>query len=57
MSGHNGPHAWIHDGGNSWLVIVFCPWGGSSLAASQRDAQFDELVRLCVGMRWFPGDC
>ncbi|MBO2451414.1 hypothetical protein J4573_30290 [Actinomadura barringtoniae] len=35
----------IHDGGSSTLCIEFCPWCGTRLPPSQRDAWFDEMER------------
>jgi len=36
----------IHDGGESYSVINFCPWCGKKLPDSKRDAWFDELEKL-----------
>ncbi len=36
----------IHDGGSSSLDIRFCPWCGSKLPLSKRDARFDRLEEL-----------
>jgi hypothetical protein len=36
----------IHDGGQSFNCISFCPWCGSSLPESKRDKWFDELEAL-----------
>jgi len=36
----------IHDGGSASLEIRFCPWCGSKLPASRRDAWFDRLEEL-----------
>lgn len=36
----------IHDGGESAILIAFCPWCGASLPASLRDRWFDELAAL-----------
>ena len=33
----------IHDGGNSYSVIHFCPWCGKKLPDSKRDLWFDTL--------------
>ncbi|MGI5325682.1 DUF6980 family protein [Actinomadura nitritigenes] len=35
----------VHDGGNSFLLIQYCPWCGTRLPPSQRDAWFDALER------------
>ena len=34
------------DGGSSYIVIAFCPWCGTRLPSSMRDAWFDELETL-----------
>jgi hypothetical protein len=36
----------IHDGGQSYLTIIYCPWCGIKLPDSQRDRWFDELEKL-----------
>jgi hypothetical protein len=36
---------WVLDGGDSNIVIVFCPWCGNKLPESLRNAWFDELER------------
>jgi len=33
----------IHDGGNSYSVIYYCPWCGKELPKSKRDLWFDTL--------------
>jgi hypothetical protein len=33
----------IRDGGPSYIVIVHCPWCGTALPASARDAWFDAV--------------
>jgi hypothetical protein len=33
----------VHDGGPSYVLIVFCPWCGTRLAESQRDRFYDEI--------------
>ncbi|WP_405687834.1 DUF6980 family protein [Streptomyces sp. NBC_00057] len=33
----------IHDGGSSYVELLFCPWCGVRLPESQRDRWFDEL--------------
>ena len=33
----------VHDGGASSVLIKFCPWCGTRLPASRRDAWFDEV--------------
>ncbi|PWF64368.1 hypothetical protein CBX96_04235 [Shewanella sp. BC20] len=38
----------IHDGGSSSLEIRFCPWCGSKLPESKREAWFDRLEELGV---------
>ncbi|WP_216858519.1 DUF6980 family protein [Actinomadura verrucosospora] len=35
----------VHDGGGSVISIAFCPWCGTRLPPSQRDAWFDALER------------
>lgn len=36
----------IHDGGESWMAIDYCPWCGARLPPSLRDEWFDRLERL-----------
>ena len=36
----------IHDGGNSYSVIKFCPWCGKKLPNSKRDLWFEKLKAL-----------
>lgn len=36
----------IHDGGSSSLEINYCPWCGSKLPESKRDAWFDKLEEM-----------
>ena len=36
----------IHDGGQSYLCIEYCPWCGIKLPQSKRDLWFDELDKL-----------
>jgi len=36
----------IHDGGESFVMINYCPWCGNKLPKSKRDLWFDELERL-----------
>lgn len=36
----------IHDGGNSYSVIQFCPWCGKKLPKSKRDLWFETLGTL-----------
>ncbi len=36
----------IHDGGSTYVCITHCPWCGTRLPESRRDAYFDELERL-----------
>lgn len=36
----------IHDGGNSSIIINYCPWCGKKLPESKRDKWFDELEKL-----------
>jgi hypothetical protein len=36
----------IHDGGNSFLEINYCPWCGKRLPQSKRNRWFDELEQL-----------
>jgi hypothetical protein len=36
----------IHDGGNSFLEINYCPWCGKRLPQSKRNRWFDELEKL-----------
>ncbi|WP_433208553.1 DUF6980 family protein [Dactylosporangium sp. CS-047395] len=38
----------VRDGGSSMVVIGFCPWCGSRLPESRRDAWFDAMERLGV---------
>jgi hypothetical protein len=33
----------VHDGGESFIAIAFCPWCGSALPESKRDEWFEEL--------------
>lgn len=35
----------VHDGGQSYVLIQFCPWCGDRLPESKRDEWFDELER------------
>lgn len=35
----------VHDGGASSVLIRFCPWCGSKLPESRRDAWFDEIEK------------
>lgn len=35
----------VHDGGQSFVTIAFCPWCGAQLPESKRDLWFDELKR------------
>ena len=36
----------IHDGGNSSIIITYCPWCGKELPKSKRDEWFDTLEKL-----------
>ena len=36
----------IHDGGNSSIIINYCPWCGKELSKSKRDEWFDTLEKL-----------
>lgn len=36
----------IHDGGESYIVLRFCPWCGSSLPTSKRSLWFEALEKL-----------
>lgn len=36
----------IHDGGESSVLIEFCPWCGKKLPSSKRELWFDELETL-----------
>lgn len=36
----------IHDGGNSSIIINYCPWCGKELPKSKRDEWFDTLEKL-----------
>lgn len=36
----------IHDGGASYITIEHCPWCGTKLPHSKRDAWFNELEKL-----------
>jgi hypothetical protein len=38
----------VHDGGPSSVQIRFCPWCGTALPASKRDAWFDGLKQLGI---------
>ena len=38
----------IHDSGESYIVISYCPWCGKKLPLSKRDLWFDELDKLCI---------
>ena len=38
----------IHDGGNSKILIGFCPWCGKKLPESKRDCWFDELEAIGI---------
>ena len=35
----------VLDGGESFIVIQFCPWCGKKLPDSRREQYFDELER------------
>lgn len=36
----------IHDGGESYIEINYCPWCGNKLPESKRDLWFDTLEKL-----------
>ncbi len=36
----------VHDGGDSYVTIRFCPWCGKELPESKRDRWFEELEQL-----------
>ncbi|MFA0961229.1 hypothetical protein AB9P05_05455 [Roseivirga sp. BDSF3-8] len=36
----------VRDGGESYVLINFCPWCGIKFPESKRDQWFDELERL-----------
>ena len=36
----------IHDGGNSYITIKFCPWCGTELPESKREKWFEELEQM-----------
>ena len=36
----------VHDGGASYVCIGYCPWCGTKLPESRRDAYFDRLEAL-----------
>lgn len=36
----------IHDGGESYMIINFCPWCGAKFPDSKRGEWFDELEKL-----------
>ncbi len=36
----------VHDGGNSSIIINYCPWCGKELPKSKRDKWFDALEKL-----------
>jgi len=36
----------VHDGGDSYISISFCPWCGQKLPESKRDEWFEGLERL-----------
>jgi len=36
----------IHDGGQSYMLINFCPWCGRKLPESRRNQWFEELEQL-----------
>ena len=36
----------LHDGGNSSIIINYCPWCGKELPKSKRDEWFDTLEKL-----------
>jgi hypothetical protein len=38
----------IFDGGESKIIIGFCPWCGERLAESKRELWFDELEKLGI---------
>jgi hypothetical protein len=38
----------VHDGGSSTILIEYCPWCGTELPASKRDAYFDELEKVAL---------
>ena len=35
----------IHDGGESYILIHYCPWCGEKLPLSQRNSWFEELAK------------
>jgi hypothetical protein len=35
----------VHDGGASYVLIMYCPWCGARLPDSKRDQWFEELER------------
>jgi hypothetical protein len=38
----------IYDGGNSSILIEYCPWCGQNLPKSKRDKWFDEIEALGI---------
>jgi hypothetical protein len=42
----------IMDGGNSSIMIDFCPWCGEKLPESKREKWFDELEKLGIHDPW-----
>lgn len=38
----------IHDGGESYITIEYCPWCGQRLPNSKRDLWFDELEKIGI---------
>lgn len=35
----------VHDSGNSYIKMEYCPWCGTKLPASKRDLWFEELEK------------
>ncbi len=42
----------VHDGGLSFVTIMFCPWCGKQLPCSKRDRWFEELEKLGFDDPW-----
>ncbi|MBS0044422.1 hypothetical protein KFE26_19255 [Shewanella sp. M16] len=39
----------VHDGGTSSISIYYCPWCGTKLPESKREAWFDAIEKLGIG--------
>ena len=38
----------VHDSGESYIKIDYCPWGGKKLPESKRDLWFDKLEKMGI---------